>query len=210
MKIENLDKEVFLIDDIVSSEIQNEIENLLTSEKFPWHYSKSANYSKEMLENLEKTNLAIYSLSKIENSVETPQFINNIFENSPAYFHIAKILEKIPFKIKAIMRIKANLTYAMPSITEKNFGVPHVDFSNENFNFVTGIYYVNDSDGDTLIFNERMRKNQIYNSLQIRHSIKPQKGRMVLFNGNLIHAGKNPTGLLPRIVINFNFALESL
>jgi len=207
MIIEKLDEEVTVIDDIVPVEFQNEIEKFLT-EQVPWRYSKSSNYTTDRLSKIKETNPAIYSLSQIENSVETPQFVHEIFEKSPTYIYVKKILDCVPYKIGKILRIKANFNYAMPSLSKNNFGVPHVDFSNNDFKFITAVYYVNDTDGDTIIFDDKVCKEKIFNSLKIRYRIKPKKGRMVLFNGNLIHAGSNPTTDTPRILINFNFTVQ--
>ena len=58
------------------------------------------------------------------------------------------------------------------------------------------LYYVNNSDGDTILFEE--------DGITEIKRISPKKGKAVLFNGNIKHAGSYPTKN-ERIMINFNF-----
>ena len=60
----------------------------------------------------------------------------------------------------------------------------------------TFLYYVNDSDGDTIFFNK--------NKKEIKR-VKPKKGTGVLFKSNTLHAGSNPINSDKRMVINYIF-----
>jgi hypothetical protein len=62
-------------------------------------------------------------------------------------------------------------------------------------NHIAGIYYVDDSDGFTFLFN--------YNN-HILDKITPKKGRLLLFDGKIKHASGHPVDFLKRCVINFN------
>ena len=81
--------------------------------------------------------------------------------------------------------------------------MPHVDI--EDGGGLTGIYYINDSDGDTVIFNEKdntpIRNNE---EISVRKVIKNKRGRLVLFDQSLLHAGCPPIKSNQRLVINFN------
>jgi hypothetical protein len=61
---------------------------------------------------------------------------------------------------------------------------------------LVAIYYINDSDGDTLIFDDE------YNIVQ---RVQPKKGRLIYFENDVLHAGQVPTNTEFRGVINFNF-----
>ena len=68
------------------------------------------------------------------------------------------------FNIKpSYIRQKLNLLGQNSSIKEGKYNTPHID--NKWFNSYSMIYYVNDSDGDTIIFNEKggenLKKRQI-------------------------------------------------
>ena len=71
------------------------------------------------------------------------------------------------------------------------------------------IYYLNDSDGDTIIYRERCNNqfqlpNFIRNDLKIRKRISPKKGRAVAFKNDLLHSGSYPK-YNSRFVVNMNF-----
>ena len=114
------------------------------------------------------------------------------------------------FEIQPI-RIKVNMLLNHSKVTSNNQNnVAHID--NKYFNSYSGIYYVNDSDGDTLIFNEEassLDKNK-ENDLTILEKVSPKKGRLVLFNGKKIHAGAFPVEYHNRIVLNFNYMLSNV
>ena len=65
----------------------------------------------------------------------------------------------------------------------------------------TLLYYVNDSDGDTLFFD---------NDLNITKRVTPKKNRAILFDSNMLHAGANPIKNETRIVINIIFKMEKI
>lgn len=69
----------------------------------------------------------------------------------------------------------------------------HVDYS---FPHLVLLYYINNTDGDTYIFeNDRVVER-----------IQPKRGRCVLFDGSMLHASSSST-LSPRIVLNTNIIL---
>ena len=56
------------------------------------------------------------------------------------------------------------------------------------------IYYVNNSDGDTVIYD---------NKKLVR--VKPEAGKILMFDGSLYHASSRPTKNKLRKVVNINF-----
>ena len=99
-----------------------------------------------------------------------------------------------------ILRMKMNFNFPFIGSTEKNYGIPHVDLPEEEA-YTTCIYYVTDGDGDTILFNEK--KGHI-GKLTIQKRVSPKKGRIILFDGNTLHAASPPISNRPRIVININ------
>ena len=75
---------------------------------------------------------------------------------------------------------------------------PHIDFLDMPHHVL--IYYVNDSDGDTIFFDEN--ENEI-------KRVTPKRGRYALFNGNILHAGSNPIKSNYRIIINYNMVIPN-
>jgi len=85
--------------------------------------------------------------------------------------------------------------------------LPHVDYY---YNHYTLLYYVNDSDGDTFLFNEMSEAVEPPSvpsqpkSFTLLSSISPKMGRAVLFNGLLYHSSSLPQTHQNRMAININ------
>jgi hypothetical protein len=87
------------------------------------------------------------------------------------------------------------------------YGVPHVDGYRDRA-FKVAVYYVNDTDGDTVLFKETINDiapEEIQNTiLTFDQSIPPKKGRLIVFDGNIYHAVGKPKNDI-RCIINYNF-----
>ena len=70
----------------------------------------------------------------------------------------------------------------------------HVDYSFPN---TATIYYVNDTDGDTIIYGQ--------DRLEIKERVSPKANRLVIFDGDISHTGCSPTQHKTRILLNSNF-----
>lgn len=199
-------KDILIIDDCIPKDTQDKIEKMLSGAYFPWYLNESAIWGGPVGDGASIEEPQI-SLQKIKNAYDRPQFTHSILtvegQWSSAYPVIMSLLSVPPFTFSNILRIKANLTYPSPAEPKGLFGIPHTDIIDMQ-DYVTGIYYVNDNDGDTYIFNETYEK-KTYKNLTVKEKVSPKKGRMVLFNGNNIHSGNFPTQDKPRIVINLNF-----
>ena len=75
------------------------------------------------------------------------------------------------------------------------------------------VYYVNDSDGDTVVFNQTFNDVSVENSaafasqdrFTIAGRVAPRKGTMMSFDGAHYHASMHPMKAAKRIAITFNF-----
>ena len=76
---------------------------------------------------------------------------------------------------------------------------PHVDYKDKMH--YSSVYYLNDSDGPTVIFNEKLGEN----SLTIKESIEPKPNRLLLFDGSYLHTGYSPSRHNSRVLINSNY-----
>jgi hypothetical protein len=191
-----LKKDYIVVDNILSKKDINLIENTLLTSYFPWYLSsekinnKFSTCSKEM-----------YLLNKDKNTIEDVQFVHSFvhYENnqttikSQYYSLIESITKNIInyFKLKQIslLRVKANLK--TKNNVKNKYNTPHIDIKEDH---VVGIYYVNNSDGDTFIF----KNKKIYDK------ITPKKGRFLFFKGNTLHAAGYPLKSQVRCIINFN------
>ena len=102
------------------------------------------------------------------------------------------------YKLDTPMRIKANLLLKQESFPPFHYNVIHVDSLDESKWSL--VYYLDDSDGDTVLFNEF--KSDRPEKLTIFKKISPKKNRVVLFNSARYHASSNPRVNSERRVIN--------
>jgi len=188
-------KDVVIIDQAVPTVIQDLLENIALGDKLNWFRLKQATYS-------EGTRM-IFPLTA--DAVDVQQFAHTIYElDKPVsqMFHtILPVITAIPYTIKQMIRIKINLCVYAQMDNPNAHGMPHVDFTEIKEPLISAIYYINDSTGDTLIFNQRFGQNA---PLTVKTRVTPKKGRLLVFDGALLHAGNTPRTNAPRLNINFN------
>lgn len=180
-----------LIPDSYSNTILTEFNNL------SWQFTDSASGVEN---NYDKTD------KNIKNSV---QFVHPIFDKDPLssiYSLVYPILwffeKETNFNIVDVLRIKAN------SLTrdgeDDKYQPPHIDMTSPGFHSL--IYYINDSDGDTVLFNEQVPHS--HTDLTENTRVSPKKGNALLLPSHLFHSSSCPIKYKRRLVINFIFKLD--
>ena len=113
--------------------------------------------------------------------------------------------------VKQFYRIRIGLITAQPT---NIIHMPHVDL---RFPHKTCLLYLNDSDGDTLLYEEKydMRqqldtikyfiKNYKDKEMNILHRSTPKANKMIFFNGDHYHSSSTPTNTPARFAININY-----
>ena len=156
------------------------------------------------------SDLPKYSGDLLKKVHDSPQLVstymeNNILEESATpflpYLFAGVLASKTGMDTTKILRCKANLNIPELNRDSDSFYTPHVDFSDlcGVEDFVTAIYYANDSTGDTFFFSLGEE-----NELKELHRIEPKRNRIVYFDGSIIHAGSPPASG-KRIVLNMDF-----
>lgn len=95
-----------------------------------------------------------------------------------------------------VWRMKSNLMFK--NKTSKS-NTPHID---SNKKHIAMIYYVNDSDGETTIYN-KVRGDDLRRMRPIK-KFKPRKGSFLVFDGEKYHSSRPPQNHDLRCVINFD------
>jgi hypothetical protein len=121
------------------------------------------------------------------------------FTNSLAIQILNKFVNKHKIKYDRITRTRSNTTFLC---NDKRPSIPHID--DENSHMVL-LYYVNDSDGDTLLYNNVYKED---NEMVVEHRISPKAGRAVLFDGRVYHSFHYPNVHETRSVININISKD--
>lgn len=148
-----------------------------------------------------------------ENTVDTIQFVHYaILGNDKTFMFpylkpmLYMIEEKTGRKLSRIHRIKLNHQGQIPNFTKEQYNIPHTDDARREL--TTIIYYINDSDGDTVMFNEHHNPDWHITSLTVDQRITPMMGRAIVFPSTQFHASSNPIGTPSRFVINFVVELK--
>lgn len=184
-----------IFDNMFPPSLVNDIENAFTSFEHNWHYMSSSS-------GVEDLHVDDDPLKK-----DCPQMIHVIYANEWVSQHsqlvksmLYFIEDKTQTHIKSIHRIKANLT--VPDGKGINYyNTPHVD--HESKNFLSMVYYVHNTDGDTVLFDKDAEAGS--NNLSILEKVSPARGKCVVFPSTQYHSSSNPIMNNSRIILNFIF-----
>jgi hypothetical protein len=199
--------EIYSFDNIVDVEIQNQIEKYVYDKNLDWDIKTNITKNEGINTNYSFP-AQVISPPHIDKNIL--KFIDIIIDNS---------LNMINKKLVKKYRIKINKTIPHSIDINEEYRLLHIDKAEPH---VTIIYYINDSDGDTLIFNDENNKHLKnikefmnndnfldFKNFELSKSISPKKGRVVIFDGNLWHYGKYPTKS-ERNIININLVIEGV
>lgn len=109
------------------------------------------------------------------------------------------IEDKFGIPVNDLLRIRVGLQTKVSDTPITH--TPHVDSENPHKVF---LYYINNTDGDTLIYNEKFSEGTAKN-FTIQDRISPIQGLGVLFDGDYYHSSSSPTQDFRAVItINFN------
>lgn len=208
----NSEKLYYVYDDIISKELQDEIEQRLLRSDVNWFYHNATT-------DLPEENDKYYHFKKNNVDIfEGPQFVHMLYTKSSGvkspHIHYAEtifksVLQKFELGLKiTISRIKANLQTSIVGADNNKYTAPHCDENNKHYVL---LYYINDSDGDTFLFeNDENEILKMGEKLKVLDRITPKKGRAVVFDGSILHASSIPVNSINRMVFNIDFTVERM
>lgn len=187
---------ILVLDDVMSEEYCKSLENLPYWLKF--YYTDSTSYPTEQFP-------VVYTDENVLDigQLTAPLYINGEYKDT-CYDLITPLLYVIKQKLTEIklnheVRIKYNILVRNPESTPANYNTPHHDAVSNAYSMV---YYCNDSDGDTFLFNE-FYDGKNPDKLTIAQRVTPKKNRCVIFESNRMHASSSPIYSKDRRIINF-------
>lgn len=196
-----------LIENLIPKSYQDQIEKLITD--IPWYYTESISYG------------ADGPISQGCNYLNNPGFAHGLIFNGKSVSSLWPDIKPILFffekqmniTIKDTLRVRMRMTVQTPGHNKNRFNKPHVDLGNYAGEYRTLVYYINDSDGETVIFDKfyNKEKNPDINLENIEKKIifknTPKKGNAVYFMGHQYHSGNTPINFKKRCIINFDFII---
>lgn len=196
-----------VIDDVIPKLYQDQVEQFLL-EKQPWFFQSDITFSDAHLRELDKIGIHPERRSGWGSMVFDPEKQFGTYNNllTPILYFA---LDMIQLPLNQILLTRGFISMPVSKDKENRIDKPHVDRMHDH---LVCVYYVNDADGDTVIFNKTanyMFENSLTpdidpKDLDVLQTVTPKKGRCVLFNGSLYHASTQPTTGI-RCIVNFNF-----
>lgn len=198
-----------IIDDVVSKSYQDLVENEFLSNRLPWFFVRDVSYNQndEKVANVlsGKTQGMAHLFFNIDQGIITPGIHFLMLPLALEAFSKANIDPGF------IVRGRSFMHFPINNNIRREHDSPHIDYDTPH---LVCLYYVNDSDGDTVIFDKSVKdvhpefNNFSETEFKIVQRISPKKGRVVLFDGTTYHASSTPTTDV-RCIVNMNFSYKT-
>jgi hypothetical protein len=172
------------------------------SSEFPWYYLPYSASPGEGFDSTQHQGSFSHLLYDEEQTIDATEFSE----------YLLKVLkDQIP-GINNILRVRLGMHVPSGGIITIN--APHID---RYIPHKTALLYLNNSDGDTLVYKEKYDFNSSLTSAQYRHTelpknltvdsrITPASNKLIVFDGATYHSSMPPiNGLEIRATININF-----
>lgn len=178
-----------IIDNFLNKTYFNELQEELTKDNFPWYYNKNITHNNDeknkVFQNYGFTHWFVHEENVLTDS-QIAQFVRPL---------TSQILDVVD--CNKTLRVRADMVMWSPT----NFlHDAHQDFV---FPHKACVFYINESDGDTVFYN--VAKNNYNENSKIVKKVSPKPNRLVIFDGELMHSGHSPTKHKRRILINSNY-----
>ena len=201
-------KDIVVIENLLPTVYAERISHLLLGDFFPLYSAESISLPKGIETTIKDSRIRstagffhmFYDPQDKQCSTWWPEI-------EPTLWFVAEKLkdEDINITLLEPYRVKANLQTQITGGSDRVFNEPHADPVPPDVGWIF-LYYVNDSDGDTFIFNET--SSTIKDSISIRKRITPKANSGIFFRGGISHTASNPVITRRRININFNIKVE--
>jgi len=200
--------DIIEIKNIIPLDYQNHLLSLMTGFDFPWVFNPTMVSGDKCFSEQENNHAGFNHFFYEDAQVTSPLF-------QIVYPLVLSITSASQVNFNRLIRMRANLTLNNQQ-NNLDYHMPHIDSFFPHWN---AIYYVNDSDGDTVIFNET---NDTYSSGQddvmriqenkftIAKRVTPEKGKILIFPGKYYHSSSFAKHSKYRCVINMNLDKISL
>lgn len=224
MEIEQQDETCIIINNVLPKDVLYNFKKNIFEFLYSFNYYGTSGVPNEFFQaNNVKNVYEQFQFSSVTiNKVSNPPFYNK------EHYHLASLpLTLACLKLgwnyteDMLFKLKTNIQTKAPKEYKDYYNEPHIDMDSSDVkspNLLTAIYYVNDSDGDTILFEEKNKLNSIedykqkgkFNNYKIIKKITPKENRLIIFPTYRLHAGMHPIDSDLRVVMNYNFKPSQL
>jgi hypothetical protein len=193
--------DIIVLDDVISPDAQDKLWDLMQDYRFSWHFGPSNIYEDET-----NNDQCFRDSNTIDSFQFTHLLLNSQIPFKEPFFEnfrepLITMFKSLGLDNRNLFRVKCNMLTNNRKFEKTAYNPAHVD--GEFVHWVV-VYYVNDTDGDTIIFNETYGSK--FDKLTVKQRVSPKKGRAVAFPGKYFHASSNPIDVDVRCVININLS----
>lgn len=188
---------IHVLDNLTSKSNVKHLEKCLINH--PWYYLKDTAYNQFV---------------SIEKPYE-PSWVHFLYNNEESLSDLKPLAEailinalnRLNLSYSKLIRIRAGMSTRTPYPIKHS---PHVDWDDHH---MSAVYYVNDSDGDTIFYKEKRDETLSVSSYEwgknrtfsVDKHVSPIADRIVVFDGLTYHSSTTPCNTDYRIIINFNW-----
>lgn len=201
--------EIIVLDNLLPSLTQERFKEYVSNEHFEWndynHIQTAGVYFKDL--NFESDAMMVPSDSMIKLCYYNNFLKSKVFDQTVYWLGMAVLDEyqrQTGDTVTAVMRMKVNnqKKSVIEGYNNTCCNEIHVDSFEDH---KTLIYYINDSDGDTFLFDKLYDEGTSEYNVKTIQRVSPKQGRIVCFNGRRFHAPSNPLFYNRRFILNINF-----
>lgn len=212
-----------VVDDFLTTNQINEMHDVVLNNS-PWRYRTSNTLVGNTFEAMHEDGTytthdskdpSVTLVVRDHKTLEMPQISCMFFgvSRSPDLNHGGPVFDSLFRKLltdglikspyERLIRAKANLQLKHPFCPREMYNYPHTDAAESNLSL---ILYLNDSDGDTIIFKEKSYDSSV--GLNEYARVTPKKNRCVIFNSSYLHSSSPPIYTDYRLIANLVFKKE--
>jgi len=186
---------MIILDNALPENIFEKVEDLILNQ-IEWFYMEGTAYAVKS-ENTSIFDYSFYHLvwDEFRSKSEAANLLMPV---------IGKLFESANQKVKSIIRVRIGL---IPNVGKNFVHGGHVDYKTPH---KTALFYVNDSDGDTLFYNQIYKPgdgepSKSFKSKKVIKRVTPRANRFVCFDGFQFHSSSSPVKHSRRVVFNINY-----
>ena len=191
---------ILVIDDFIDKEYQEDIKDVLLGKEewgdllFPWHYIDDVTAA------FEDDNQGRPGLSHVYveyNDDKTSDIVSDFHDLFIPLLELA--CETLEVPSARIIQGRSFMQFPLNLQSDED-DTPHIDLE-EGERHIVVLYYVKDSDGDTVIYNQRTESD----TYTVKQKVTPKQGRVVIFDGSQYHTAQQAINKV-RCIVNYNLA----
>jgi hypothetical protein len=181
-----------IIDNLLTESYLKDLQNYFLSQQCDWNYNDNLTYGDS------QPHLVLGSFG-----FTIRLHWNQVFMGSyPGTLSKALIFSALD-KVQEVTEIPYQVVRARADMTVYNsLNHRHELHTDYPYEHMTGIFYLNTSDGNTLLFDREGKK--------LLKEVDPIENRLLIFDGLMQHTGHSPSNHKSRVLINMNFMTPML